>query len=53
MAIKCNKIEEVVKSTKKLLKDETLQNQMIENQEKYIKKDTCDKITDIVIREMQ
>ena len=26
---------------------------MIENQEKYIKKDTCDKITDIVIREMQ
>lgn len=53
MAIKCNKIEEVVKGTKKLLKDETLQNQMIENQEKYIRKGTCDKITDIVIREMQ
>ena len=53
MAIKCNKIEEVVKGTKKLLKDETLQNQMIENQKKYIRKDTCDKITDIVIREIQ
>ena len=30
-----------------------LQNKMIENQEKYIRKDTCDKIADIVIREMQ
>lgn len=53
MAIKCDTIEEVVENTKKLLKDETLQNQMIENQEKYIRKDTCDKITDIVIREIQ
>ena len=53
MAIKCDTIEEVVENTKKLLKNETLQNQMIENQEKYIRKDTCDKIADIVIREMQ
>ena len=53
MAIKCNTIEEVVENTKKLLKDEILQNKMIENQEKYIRKDTCDKIADIVIREMQ
>ena len=53
MAIKCNTIEEVVKNTKKLLKDEVLQNEMIENQEKYIRKDACDKIADIVIREMQ
>ena len=53
MAIKCDTIEEVVENTKKLLKDETLQNEMIENQEKYIRKDTCDKITDIVISEMQ
>ena len=53
MAIKCDTIEEVVENTKKLLTDETLQNQMIENQEKYIRKDTCDKITDIVIGEMQ
>ena len=53
MAIKCNTIEEVVKNTKKLLKDEALQNEMIENQEKYIRKDACDKIADIVIREMQ
>ncbi len=53
MAIKCDTIEEVIENTKKLLKDETLQNQMVENQEKYIRKDTCDKIADIVIREMQ
>ena len=53
MAIKCDTIEEVVENTKKLLKDEALQNEMIESQEKYIRKDTCDKITDIVIREMQ
>ena len=53
MAIKCDTIEEVVENTKKLLKDETLQNEMIEKQEKYIRKDTCDKITDIVISEMQ
>ena len=53
MAIKCDTIEEVVENTKKLIQDETLQNQMVENQEKYIKKDTCDKIADIVIKEMQ
>ena len=53
MAIKCDTIEEVVENTKKLIKDQTLQKQMIENQEKYIRKDTCDKIADIVIREMQ
>ena len=53
MAIKCDTIEEVVENTKKLIKNQTLQNQMIENQEKYIRKDTCDKITDIVIKEMQ
>ena len=53
MAIKCDTIEEVVKNTKKLLTDELLQNQMIQKQETYIKKDTCDKIADIVIREMQ
>ena len=53
MAIKCDTIEEVVKNTKKLLTDELLQNQMIQNQETYIRKDTCDKIADIVIKEMQ
>ena len=53
MSIKCDTIEEVIQKTKKLLKDKTLQNQMIENQKKYIKKDACDKISDVVIREMQ
>lgn len=53
MSIKCDTIEEVIQNTKKLLKDDTLQNQMIENQKKYIKKDACDKISDVVIREMQ
>ncbi len=53
MSIKCDTIEEVVENTKKLLTNEILQNQMIKNQEKYIRKDTCDKIADIVIKEMQ
>lgn len=53
MSIKCDTIEEVIQNTKKLLKDDTLQNQMIENQKKYIKKDACNKISDVVIREMQ
>lgn len=53
MSLKCDTIQEIVENTKKLLKDENLQNKMIENQEKYIRKDTCDKISDIVIREMQ
>ncbi len=53
MSIKCDTIEDIIKNTKKLLNDETLQNQMIKNQEKYIRKDTCDKISDIVIKEMQ
>ena len=52
MSIKCDSIEEVIENTKKLLNDELLQNKMKENQEKYIKKDTCDKISDIVIKEM-
>ncbi len=52
MSIKCDNIEQVVDNTKKLLKDVDLQNEMIENQKKYISKDTCEKIAEIVIKEL-
>ena len=38
MSIKCDTIEEVVKNTKKLLKDETLQNQMIRTKKNILEK---------------
>lgn len=52
MSIKCNNIEDVVENTKKLLVNKDLQNEMIENQKKYIRHDTCDKISNIIIREL-
>ena len=52
MSIKCENIEQVVNSTKELLENLKLQNKLVENQEKYIAKDTCDKITNIVIKEL-
>lgn len=53
MGIKCNTIEEIVKNTKTLLNDEILQEEMINNQRKYINIDTCDKISSIVMREIE
>ncbi len=52
MSIKCDNIEQVVKNTKKLIENQVLQKQMIENQKKYIAEDTCEKIVDIVIKEL-
>ncbi len=52
MSIKCGIIEEVVENTEKLLKDEKLQKEMVENQRKYINRNASYDIADLVIKEM-
>lgn len=52
MSIKCDIIEEVVENTKKLLNDEKLQKEMVENQRKYINRNASYDIADLVIKEM-
>ena len=51
MSIKCDTMEEVIENTKKLINDINLQKEIMTNQEKYIDRDTTDKITDVIIRE--
>ena len=53
MSISCDSIKEVVKNTKELLENKELQEDMIKNQEKYISQDTCDRISNIVIKEIE
>lgn len=53
MSIKCNSIEEILNSTRELLNNKELQQVMMDNQAKYIKKDSCEKISNIVIQEMK
>lgn len=48
MSLKSSSISDVISNTKKLLADEKLQLQIIENQKKYIRKDTCDKIYELI-----
>ncbi len=52
MSLKCDNINEVILNTKKLLENQALQKELIENQKKYISKETCEKIAEIVIREL-
>ena len=52
MSLKCDNIDQVVDNTKKLLENQILQKKIIENQKKYISKDTCEKIAEIVIKEL-
>ena len=52
MSIKCENIEQVICNTKKLIENKTLQKQIIENQKKYIAGNASEKITDIVIKEL-
>lgn len=52
MSIQCNTIEEVVKSTKELLENKELQEEMIEKQKQYINRNTCDEITNIILQEI-
>ena len=50
MSIKCDTLDDVVKNTKLLLENKELQNEMIENQRKYIHKDTCENIAKIILK---
>ncbi len=52
MSIKCDNIEQIINNTNRLIANKTLQEEMIENQKKYIMKNTCEKIVDIVIKEL-
>lgn len=52
MSLKSNSVEEVVKNTNLLLKDKDLQKKMVENQKKYINRNACDEIADLIIKEM-
>lgn len=45
MSIKCSTLEEVIENTKMLYENKVLQREMIEAQEKEIRRDTCDRIT--------
>lgn len=53
MSIKCNTIEEIVNNTYKLLNDENLKEEMIENQKKYIDKKACSKICDFILNQIK
>lgn len=53
MSIKCNTVNEIVDNTYKLLYDENLKNEMIENQKKYIDKRACIKICNFIIKQIQ
>lgn len=52
MSIKCDTMEDVIVNTKKLIDDSNLQKEIIKNQEKYIDKNTTDKIANIIIEEI-
>lgn len=50
MSIKCENCEEVVKNTKMLYEDIDLQKELVKNQKQFIKRDTCDKIAEIILK---
>ena len=52
MSVKSENIEQVISNTRELIENEELQEKIIENQKKYITKDACEKIADIVIKEL-
>lgn len=49
MSVKCDSIEQIIESTKILLKNKAWQEEMIENQKKNISRNTCDKIVEIIL----
>lgn len=51
MSIKSNTIKEIVENAEKLLTNKKIQQEMIENQKKYINKNASDDITKIIIKE--
>ena len=53
MSLKCDTLEETIKNTNTLYEDKKLQKEMIEEQEKNIKRDTCDKITELILLNLE
>lgn len=53
MSIKCDTIQEVVSTTKNLLYNKEVQEELIKNQSKYIDKNACDKICNVIERELK
>ena len=53
MSIKCDSVPEVIDSVKKLLTDKKLQKEMVQNQAKFMKQNTCDKIAELIIKELE
>lgn len=53
MSIKCDSVPEIIDSVKKLLTDKKLQNEMVQNQAKFMKQNTCDKIAELIIKELE
>lgn len=51
MAIKCTSLDEIIIAVKKLLENQNLQNEMINNQSKYINKNSSKEIAELIIRE--
>ena len=52
MSIKCDNIEQVINITKELMENKILQENLIKNQEKYIDKNTCEKIAELIIKQL-
>ena len=49
MSIKCDTLNEVIENTKKLYENKNMQEEMIKNQERNIRRDTADKITELIL----
>ena len=53
MSLKCESEEEIITKTKELINNETLQKEMIDNQKRFIRNDTCDKIVEFILKEIE
>lgn len=53
MSLKSETVKDVVKNTKLLLNNIELQNELVNNQKKYIQINTCNEITNIIIGELE
>lgn len=53
MSLKSDNTENVIDNVLKLIKDPDIQKQMIENQERYIKKEACNTICEFIINQVK
>ena len=51
MSLKCNNIKETIQNTCEIINNKELQEHMIQNQKKYIDKQACKKICDLIIKQ--